>query len=495
LVHCKSTMAASFYDPDILKFLDDSFKLIKEEALQKGTDGSVPVVEFKQPHELQQLLELDISSQPASHDALLDGMKKIIRYSVKTGHPHFYNQLYAGIDPYSQVGSWLTESLNSNIHTYEVSPVFIVMEKFLFKRICDIIGYSDGDGIFCPGGSASNVMALHCARYNKFPQVKEQGVFNLPPIRCYVSEDGHYSLKKAVSYLGMGSDNMVPIKTDARGKVIIEDFRSKIEADKKQGFAPTFMMATCGSTVLGSFDNLRELSSVCREHGIWLHADACWGGGVLMSKKHRYLMDGVELCDSVAWNFHKMFSTPLQTSALLLQDKDILMKTNSSNAEYLFQPDKYYDSSFDVGDKTIQCGRRVDAVKLYMQWRAFGDSGFESRVDQAYDNVRYLQEKMRTTEGFRLVLPEFESTNTCFWYIPPRLRGQAETKEWWDQVGKVAPKVKERLVKSGSMMINCQPMTSKGFVNFFRPIVHNPNNDFSHMDKIIAEIQRCGEDL
>ena len=44
---------ASFYDPDILKFLDDSFKLIKEEALQKGTDGSVPVVEFKQPHELQ----------------------------------------------------------------------------------------------------------------------------------------------------------------------------------------------------------------------------------------------------------------------------------------------------------------------------------------------------------------------------------------------------------------------------------------------------------
>lgn len=485
----------SFSDPDISKFIDDSIKIIKEEALQKGTDGSVPVVEFKQPHELQALLDLNISYEPASHDQLLDGMKQIIRYSVKTGHPHFYNQLYAGIDPYSQVGSWLTEALNSNIHTYEVSPVFIVMEKYIFKKICEIIGYTQGDGIFCPGGSASNVMALHVARFNKFPQVKSQGIYGLPRLRCYISEDGHYSMKKAVSYLGLGTDNMVPIKTDDRGKIIPEDLENKIKKDLQEGYSPTFVMATCGSTVLGSFDDLPALSSICQQYSLWLHADACWGGGVLMSKKHRSLMKGVELCDSVAWNFHKFFSTPLQTAALLLKDQNILMKANSSNAEYLFQPDKYYDTEFDIGDKTVQCGRRVDGVKLWMQWKAFGDTGFESRVDRAYDNVKYLQEKMKVTDGFRLVLPEFECTNTCFWYVPPRLRGQEETKEWWEQVGKVAPKVKERLVKSGSMMINCQPMTSKGHVNFFRPIVHNPNNTHKHMDAIISEIQRCADDL
>ena len=29
-------------------------------------------------------------------------------------------------------------------------------------------------------------------------------------------------------------------------------------------------------------------------------------------------------------------------------------------------------------------------------------------------------------------------TNTCFWYIPPCLRGQVEDKEWWQKLGKVS---------------------------------------------------------
>merc|ERR1711963_1364156 len=129
-------------------------------------------------------------------------------------------------------------------------------------------------------------------------------------------------------------------------------------------------MATCGSTVLGAFDDLQAAQAVCSRHGVWLHADACWGGGVLMSHTYRHLMKGVERCDSVAWNFHKFFGTPVQTSALLVADKDILYKANSSQAEYLFQPDKYYDASYDLGDKTVQCGRKVDVLKLWLQWKA-----------------------------------------------------------------------------------------------------------------------------
>ncbi|XP_005094033.1 cysteine sulfinic acid decarboxylase [Aplysia californica] len=499
VISFKRTMAAepfkSFSDPEVSKFLDDAYKLIKEDVLQKGTDGSVPVLQFQHPQELMDLLPLDISSGPVSHDTLLDGMKSIIKYSVKTGHPHFYNQLFGGLDPYSQAGSWLSESLNSNIHTFEVSPVFIVMEKYLFKKMCDIIGFENGDGIFCPGGSASNVMALQVARYKKFPQVKTEGIYGLPKLRCYISEDGHYSLKKAAGYLGLGSDNVVPVKTDEQGRILTDDLEQKIQEDLQKGYAPLFLMATSGSTVLGSFDDLTALSKVCRQHGIWLHADACWGGGTLLSKKHRHLMDGVHLCDSVAWNFHKIYGTPVQCSALLINDQKILLDANSSKAEYLFQPDKCYDVSYDVGDKTVQCGRKVDVVKLWLQWKAFGDSGFEARVDRAFDNVRYLQEKVKTTEGFRLIMPEFQFVNACFWYIPPRLRGQEETKEWWAEVGKVAPKVKERMVKAGTMMINYQPLSSKGLVNFFRLIVHNPSNTYKDMDFIISEIDRLGWDL
>lgn len=37
--------------------------------------------------------------------------------------------------------------------TYEVSPVFILMEEVLLRKMQSIVGWSndEGDGIFCPG--------------------------------------------------------------------------------------------------------------------------------------------------------------------------------------------------------------------------------------------------------------------------------------------------------------------------------------------------------
>ena len=46
----------------------------------------------------------------------------------------------------------------------------------------------------------------------------------------------------------------------------------------------------------------------------------------------------------------------------------LLQQSNASNASYLFQPDKL-NQEYDLGDKTIQCGRRADAFKLWLAWK------------------------------------------------------------------------------------------------------------------------------
>ena len=46
----------------------------------------------------------------------------MVQYSVKTCHPYFYNQLYHKVDEYGLVGFWLSDALNTNIHTFEVAP-------------------------------------------------------------------------------------------------------------------------------------------------------------------------------------------------------------------------------------------------------------------------------------------------------------------------------------------------------------------------------------
>ena len=35
--------------------------------------------------------------------------------------------------------------------TYEIAPVFILMEHFVLKKMRDIIGFKDGDSILAPG--------------------------------------------------------------------------------------------------------------------------------------------------------------------------------------------------------------------------------------------------------------------------------------------------------------------------------------------------------
>lgn len=68
----------------------------------------------------------------------------------------------------------------------------------------------------------------------------------------------------------------------------------EIERALEEGAAPFMVSATSGTTVIGAFDPLDEIADVCQKYGLWMHVDAAWGGGALMSKKHRHLLKGVE---------------------------------------------------------------------------------------------------------------------------------------------------------------------------------------------------------
>ncbi|KAH3707258.1 hypothetical protein DPMN_066657 [Dreissena polymorpha] len=165
-----------FESPDVRQFLDNVHKLIVDDVLVRSTSRENKVVNFRDPVELQELLDLTISPDGAEHDTLVEACKNVIEYSAKTGHPRFFNQLYSGLNAYGLAGSWLADSLNTNIHTFEASPVFVIMELSLLQKICGILGYENGDGVFCPGGSFSNIMAMHLARYKVAPEVKTAGM-------------------------------------------------------------------------------------------------------------------------------------------------------------------------------------------------------------------------------------------------------------------------------------------------------------------------------
>ncbi|XP_041332016.1 cysteine sulfinic acid decarboxylase [Pyrgilauda ruficollis] len=475
------------------EFLQEVFQILLEEGVRKSTDVTQKVCDWKEPQELRELLDLELRSDGEGRERLLQRCRDVLRFSVRTGHPRFFNQLFSGLDHHALAGRFLTETLNTSPYTYEVAPVLVLMEEQVLVTLRELVGWSSGDGIFAPGGSISNMLAMNVARFRRFPESRSRGNWDLPRLGLFASQESHYSILKGAALLGIGTDNVHLVRTDERGKMIPEELEKEIQRVKAEGSEPLFVCATSGTTVLGAFDPLDAVADICARHGLWLHVDAAWGGSALLSPRLRHLLAGIHRADSVTWNPHKLLMVGLQCSAFLLRDSSgLLQRCHGVGASYLFQRDKFYDVSLDTGDKSPQCGRRADGLKLWILWKAVGTKGLAQRVERAFGATRYLLEQVKRREGFQLVMePEF--INLCFWFIPPSLRGQESSPEFWDKLGKVAPAIKEKMIRRGSMMVGYQPHGSQ--VNFFRQIITNPAVTRQDLDFFLDEIQELGWDL
>lgn len=124
---------------------------------------------------------------------------------------------------------------------------------------------------------------------------QSKGIYSVPKLVLFTSELAHYSTKKMAAFMGIGSDNCIPVKTDSAGKIDVPDLELKINQSLDDGATPFLVTATAGTTVYGAFDPIVEISTLCKRYNLWLHVDAAWGGGALMSKKHRHLLSGIEL--------------------------------------------------------------------------------------------------------------------------------------------------------------------------------------------------------
>ncbi|CAG0903366.1 unnamed protein product [Darwinula stevensoni] len=409
-------------------------------------------------------------------------------------HPHFFNQLSCGLDLVSLAGEWVTATANTNMFTYEIAPVFILMEQVVLQKMRQIIGFPQGDSILAPGGAISNLYAVLCARHKMFPDCKTKGMKAMPQLVFFTSEQSHYSMLGAGAVMGIGTENVVEVKCDMRGRMLPEELEKAVLRARGEGKTPFFVNCTAGSTVAGAFDPILPVSDICRKYKLWLHVDAAWGGGLLLSKKYRYKFEGLERADSVTWNPHKLMSALLQCSTVHFKEDGLLISCNQMSADYLFQQDKHYDVTYDTGDKVIQCGRHNDIFKVWLMWRGKGMDGYNNQMNHLMGMMEYQVKRMKEEgEKFHLLIDPPECVNVCFWYVPERLRGKAKDKHWQEELGKITAKLKGRMMDKGRMMIGYQPLGE--WPNFFRSIVSNPAVCKDDVDYMLAELDRLGHDL
>jgi len=449
-------------------------------------------------------LRMEKDEKSTSLPDLASALEMVVDNSVRASHPMFMNQLYAGVDPIALAGEWAASALNSNVHTYEVAPVLTEIERAMLEKVATLwLGSkSDGsapahDGLFVPGGSIANLYSMILAREKACPEAKKGG---LPKgYVAFCSEQSHYSYKKCANLMGMGMDNMIKVDCDENGAMKSDALLAAIQEQKAKGRKPFYVGATAGSTVLGAYDPFNALADICRDENVWMHIDGAWGGAALLSNKQKNLMNGADRADSFCWNPHKMLGIPLQCSIVLSKVEGSFMAANSYKADYLFQPDKN-NAEADLGDRTLQCGRKSDALKLWLAWKRRGDRGWEELVDRAFSLAEFVQDKVANdTTGAWLLATEAQCSNVGFWYVPKRLRPfdrDSATKEEWQELAKIAPKLKDRMQKAGDAMIGFQPVGSMDLVNYFRLVLPNPrHNSERKLKELMERMDGYGKDL
>ena len=221
----------------------------------------------------------------------------------------------------------IISTFNQSMDSWDQSPVATEIEVEVINHLCSLYGYDkNADGVFTSGGSQSNQTAIILARdtfcsNNLNYDIKKYGVDEkCRKLRMYTSEISHFSMEKSAHILGLGYQSVVKVPVDSRKKMDINALNQLIQKDIEQGNIPFLIVATVGTTDFGSIDDIKILHEIAQKNQMWLHADAAYGSGVIMSQKYASRVDGLALCDSITVDFHKMFLMPISCSAVLVKN-------------------------------------------------------------------------------------------------------------------------------------------------------------------------------
>ena len=441
----------------------------------------LPVRTWRTPAELAEILKVSVDDSGVDTDELISTIDTYLSECVRTQHPHFLQPLWGGLSEAGLAGEIATVLSNTSIYTWEIAPAATLIELEMVATLGRMAGWEHTDGTFTSGGSNSNMLALLLARDRYFPNAMSDGVDGRK-IAVFVSADSHYSMLMSAHVLGIGNQGVIRIETNERGEMKPDILRNEIANARSSGRTPICVVATTGTTVRGAFDSIDELADVCRDEDLWLHVDAALGAPCLFSPKYKHLMSGIERADSLTWDPHKLMGVPLTCSVLLTPHLGALGESCSyiKSAHYLFhEPGEEYD----LGRKSLQCGRRVDALKLWIEWKSCGTSGWRARVEHYAELATELEKLINKHPDLELVC-ERAFTNVCL-----RYRGTMSDE---NEINLFNEKLRQQMVRKGDFMVSLAKIGEK---TVLRPVICNPAIDSESLSGFIGEIIRIASTI
>ena len=217
------------------------FDVVKE---YRDQSQETDFIDYRGSDDLKLLLDLDQKEGQASWDQIFVWVEQYLKYSVRTNHPRFLNRMWAGANLPSIIGEIIAAISNTSAGTFESAPVSTLMEKYMIRRMLDLVGFPDGEGQMTTGSSNANMIAMMAARNQANDNIKRKGLFSEKKLVAFVSQDAHYSLDKAANVLGIGTDHLIKIPVNKQGQMDLQSLEGKLDEVSRNGGVPFFVCAT-----------------------------------------------------------------------------------------------------------------------------------------------------------------------------------------------------------------------------------------------------------
>jgi glutamate/tyrosine decarboxylase-like PLP-dependent enzyme len=307
----------------------------------------------------------------------------------------------------------LVAALNPQLATLARSQLASKIERETVRWIGERVGWgqADGDmefdGTFTSGGNEANFSGLSLALAAHFPQFIEEGIaaIGARPV-LYASSEAHHSLDKSAGLLGLGRKAVRRVPVNNNIQLDLAKLEAQIESDRAGGYAPFCVAATAGTTNSGAVDDLVALAEICRRENLWLHVDGAYGAAAVFSDRHRDLVKGIELSDSITIDPHKWLAMPFAAGVVLTRHPKSLEQAFHVTTPYM--PKSYGGPPLPLDNFQVstQWSRRMNSLKLWLTLRVHGRQAYEELIDRQLKLAAHFASIVESSGQFELAAPQ-----------------------------------------------------------------------------------------
>jgi aromatic-L-amino-acid decarboxylase len=325
---------------------------------------------------------------------LLDTVRLAAAKSYGTTSPGYLAFVPGGGLFAATIGDMLAAGINRFANLWSTAPVAVQIENNVVRWLCDLFGYPEGSrGILTSGGSMANLSAIVTARTACLPEDFLSGTL-------YVSDQVHASVIKAARLAGFPTHAIRVVPTTARLRMDVGALGAMIAEDRGAGRRPFLVVASAGTTNTGAIDPLGEIADLAAGEGLWLHADAAYGGFFQLTERGRERLAGIERADSITLDPHKGLFLPYGTGSLIVRDGRALRDAHFQTAAYL-QDTSVEGELPNFSEYSPELSRDFRGLRVWFPLKLHGVSAFRAALDEKLDLTSVLHEGLRS-------IPELE---------------------------------------------------------------------------------------